>query len=102
MIKSYTFIPLARGDGDLIVIFKEGSVSEFSNSSNGPSEASPKQFPGEGNVDNDLLVDGLGSLLNLLDVLGTRVSDPSSNVEEANGGHEDIPSVAIAESKTGI
>jgi hypothetical protein len=93
---------LARRDGDLVIIFKEGSVSELSDSSNGPSEASPEQLPSKGNINDDLLVDGLGRLSYLLDVLGSRVSDPSSNVDEANGGHKDITSVAIAESKAGI
>lgn len=102
MIKCYYFIRLARRDGNLIVIFKESAISEFSNSSNRPPEASPKQFPGEGDINNDLLVGGLFIVFNLLDIFGTRVSDPSSNVEEANGGHEDIPSVAVAESKAGI
>lgn len=89
---------LTRRHGDVLVLLEESPVTELSHGSHGPSEARPEELPGEGNIDDDLLVLGLHSL----EVFAASESQESGKVDEAKGGDQDVTGVAVAEGKSGV
>lgn len=87
LLKSYPpSLCLTGRDSDVGIVFKEGSCAELRHCRDRPSKTSPQQLPGKRHINDDLLLNGLGSLLHLLDVLSAGISDPARHVQEANGG----------------
>ena len=93
---------LPRRDRDLGVILQESAIAKLSNGSHGPAKSSPEHAPGQRNIDDDLLVDGLGTLCHLLQILAAGVADPSSEVDESERGDENIAGMAIAECQSRV
>lgn len=80
-------IPYLTGrDSDVRVILEQATVAELSDSGNWPGKTSPEKLPGQGDVNDDFLINGLGSLGDLLEVLAAGESDPASKVDETNSG----------------
>ena len=93
---------LAGRDGDVLVLLEERAVVPLGDGGHGPHEALAQDAHGLRDVDDDLVVVGLGLGARELEVLAAGVADQARDVEEAEGGAEDLGAVAVAQGQAGV
>mmetsp|Transcript_9468 Transcript_9468/g.15943 ORF Transcript_9468/g.15943 Transcript_9468/m.15943 type:complete len:258 (-) Transcript_9468:77-850(-) len=93
---------LAGGHGDVLRLGSKCAVDELGGHGHRPAGALEHDSESEGNVDDNLRVRGLLPLLGHLQVGAAGVADPSGDVEETEGGEEDLTGVAVLDGETGV
>lgn len=73
-------------DGDVLGLLCQCVGAQLSHDLHWPGGSLPDDLGGSWHVNDDLLLCGLGLLLDLVQVQAANIADPASHVQEAKGG----------------